>query len=118
MADAFIKLYKKLLDWEWYDDTNAVRLFIHCLLKANWRETRWHGITIGAGQFITSLPSLAEETHLSIKQVRTALDKLKSTGEVADKAYTKFRIITVNNWDAYQGAGRQKADKGQTKGNR
>ena len=116
MADAFIKLYKKLLDWEWYDDTNTKVLFLHCLLKANWKATKWHGIDLAPGQFITSLPSLAEETHLSIKEVRTALSHLKKTGEVADKGYTKFRIITVKNWDEYQVKGRQGADKGQTEG--
>lgn len=116
MAEAFIKLYKKLLEWEWYDDGNTFRLFIHCLLKANWKPTSWHGLNLHPGQFITSLPSLAEETHLSIKEVRTALNHLKSTGEVADKTFNKFRIITVNNWDEYQAKGRQGADKGQTEG--
>lgn len=116
MAEAFIKLHRKMLDWEWYDDPNTCRLFIHCLLRANWKACRWHGIEIRPGQFITSLPSLAEETHLSVHQVRTALEHLKMTGEVADKAFNKFRIITVNNWKDYQGNGRQTADKRQTDG--
>ena len=116
MAEGFIKLHRKLLDWEWYDDANTKILFIHCLLRANWESGSWHGISYGPGQFITSLPSLAEETGMTIKQVRTALSHLKKTGEVADKAFTKFRVITVNNWDEYQLEGRQRADKGQTKG--
>jgi DNA-binding transcriptional regulator YhcF (GntR family) len=107
MAEAFIKLYKKLLDWEWYGDTNTKVLFIHCLLKANWKATRWKGIDIQAGQFITSLPSLAKETRLSIQQVRTALQHLKSTGEITDKGNSKFRIITINNWSEYQAVNSQ-----------
>ena len=120
MADAYIKLSRNMLNWEWYDNQNTKDLFIHCLLKANWKPTRWHGIEIEAGQFITSLPSLADELQLSIHQVRTALDHLKMTGEVADKAQNKYRIITVNNWDKYQANGRQNgrqvADKWQTSG--
>lgn len=120
MAEAFIKLYKKMLKWEWYDDANTCRLFLHCLLKANWEQTRWHGIEIEPGQFITSLPKLAEELHLTIHQVRVALNHLKMTGEVADKGQSKYRIITVLNWDCYQGngrqSGRQVADKRQTSG--
>lgn len=116
MAEAFIKFYKKFLDWEWYKDTNTKVLFIHCMLKANWKETRWRGIVLKPGQFVTSLPRLAEETDLTIKQVRTALSHLKKSGEVADKSFTKFRIITVKNWDEYQSAGRQGADRGQTRG--
>ena len=116
MADAFIKLYKQFLDWEWYGDINTKVLFIHCMLRANWKDTRWKGVDLKPGQFITSLPSLAEETGLSIKQVRTALKHLKKTGEVADRTYAKFRVITVNNWDEYQAKGRQGAGKGQAKG--
>jgi 3'-phosphoadenosine 5'-phosphosulfate sulfotransferase (PAPS reductase)/FAD synthetase len=48
--------------------------------------------------------------------VDTALEHLKMTGEVADKVFNKFRIITVNNWKDYQGNGRQVADKRQTSG--
>ena len=107
MAEAFIKLYKKMLDWEWYDDNNTKVLFLHCLLKANWKPTKWHGIEIEPGQFITSLPSLAEETCLSIMQVRTALAHLISTGEITSKQQAKCRIITVNAWSDYQGDNRQ-----------
>ena len=116
MAEGFIKLYKKMLDWEWYDDPNTCRVFIHILLKASWKEASWHGVKIHPGQLITSLPSLAEETQLSIHQVRVALEHLKMTGEVADKGQSKFRIITVLKWDEYQGDGRQVADKWQTSG--
>ena len=103
MAEAFVKLYKKMLDWEWYDDNNTKILFLHCLLKANWKEARWHGVEIHPGQFITSLSTLAEETHLSVRQVRVALDHLILTGEVTSKSQSKYRVITVNNWCCYQG---------------
>ena len=116
MAEAFIKLYRKMLEWEWYDDPNTCRLFIHCLLRANWKACKWHGVEILPGQFITSLSSLAKETQLSVHQVRTALEHLKMTGEVADKTFNKFRIITVNNWDDYQGGGKQVAGKRQASG--
>ena len=107
MAEPFIKLYKKMLKWEWYDDTNTKVLFLHCLLRANWQETSWHGVTLKPGQFITSLPNLAKETGLSVRQVRVAIDHLKMTGEVADKSFNKFRIITVVKWDDYQSVDRQ-----------
>ena len=60
-----MKLFKKVLEWEWYKNTNTFRIFMHCLLKANWKETTWHGIQLKPGQFITSLQSLADETHLT-----------------------------------------------------
>lgn len=102
MADGFIKLYSKMLKWEWYDDINTKVVFIHCLLKANWKSGSWHGIKYDAGQFITSLPTLAKETKLSVRQVRVALDHLKLTGEVTDKRQANCRIITVVKWNEYQ----------------
>ena len=121
MQEPYIKLYKKMLDWEWYDDPNTMRVFLHCLLRANWKPGSWHGINYSAGEFITSLQTLAVETNLSIKQVRVALNHLIETGEVASKRQSKCRIITVNNWSLYQGQGNQKdsqrAIKGQDEGN-
>jgi len=120
MAEPFIKLYKKMLDWEWYDDPNTCRLFIHCLLRANWKSGSWHGISYELGQFITSLQTLANETHLTVKQVRTALEHLKATNEVADLRQSNYRIITVIKWNEYQCEGKPKgkprADQGQTEG--
>ena len=107
MSDAFVKLYKKMLEWEWYDDINTKVVFLHCLLKANWKSTSWHGISLEAGQFVTSLQNLADETHLTIQQVRTALLHLQSTGEITSKQQPKCRVITVNNWNEYQGDNRQ-----------
>lgn len=118
----YLKLYRKFVGWEWYQDVSTKVLFLHCLLRANWKPGSWHGVPYAAGQFITSLPKLSEETGLSIKQVRTALKHLKGSGEVADEGQANFRIITVKNWDRYQQKGRlsvsQTADEGQAKGSR
>lgn len=102
MAEPFIKLYKKMLKWEWYDDLNTKVLFIHCLLRANWQDTKWHGVTLKPGQFITSLETLSKETKLSVRQVRVALSHLKMTGEVTDFRQANYRIITVVKWGDYQ----------------
>ena len=118
MAEPFIKLYKKMLKWEWYDDINTKVLFLHCLLRANWESGSWHGIKYEPGQFITSLPTLAKETCLSVQQVRTAISHLKSTGELTDNQQGNCRVITVVKWSEYQGgnrpSNRQSTDDQQT----
>ena len=40
----FIKLSRKILDWQWYTDEHTKTLFIHCLLKANWKEGNFKGV--------------------------------------------------------------------------
>ena len=112
--EGFVKIDRRILDWEWYDDANTMRLFFHCLLRANWKAARWHGMTIEAGQFVTSLQTLSDETQLTISQVRTALEHLIMTGEITNKSHNKFRIITVVKWNEYQVDSRQTADKSQT----
>lgn len=126
MNAGFILLYRQITDWEWYQNPNTFRVFLHCLLKANFTDGRFEGHSIKRGQFVTSLPSLSKQTSLSIQQVRTALDHLKSTGEITDKAYSKFRVITVVKYDDYQkdnrqnnsqSTGNQQADNRQSTGN-
>ena len=100
--DAFIKLQRKMLDWEWYTDANTKAVFLHCLLKANWKDGRFRGHKVPRGSFVSGRKVLAEELNLSEQQVRTALEHLKSTNEVTIKSTSRFSIITVVNYDRYQ----------------
>lgn len=102
MDGGFIKIDRGILDWEWYSDINTTRLFIHLILKANWKDGRFQGQEIKRGSFVTSYPKLAEETELTVNQVRTSLSKLKSTGEITVKSQSKFSVITVKNYCLYQ----------------
>ena len=103
----FIKLNRKILEWEWFSDVCTRDVFIYCLLKANWKPGNWHGIEYKRGEFITSLPTISEDLGFSIMNVRTALKHLKSTGEITDKTYNKFRVISIKNYDKYQSDNRQ-----------
>ena len=98
----FVKLHRRLLEWEWYLDLPVRVLFLHCLLKANHKAKKWMGQIIQPGQFATSLKHLSEETALSQQQCRTALSKLKSTGEITSQSTSQYSIITVKNWKLYQ----------------
>ena len=107
MAGRFIKLYDKLLKWEWYKNTNTKVLFIHLLLRANYTDASFEGHKVLRGQLVTSLSSLASETGLTVRQVRVSLEHLMMTGEVASKAYPRYRVITIVHYDEYQSDGRQ-----------
>lgn len=98
----FIKIDKKILEWEWYKDEHTKNFFFHCLLKANSEDERFKGIVIERGQFIASLPALSNELFLTVNELRTAIKHLKSTGEITVKIYPKFSVFTVVNYDLYQ----------------
>lgn len=61
------------------------------------------GVTVRRGQLVTSYDTLAAELKLSNHSIRTAIKHLRATGEVASKIYPKFSLITVLNYDKYQG---------------
>jgi DNA replication protein DnaD len=98
----WIKIHRQILDWEWYSDNNAFRVFMHLILKANHKEKRYKGIELNCGSVITSRDILSFETGLSVQQIRTALDKLKSTNEITIKTSSKGTIIQVVNYAKYQ----------------
>lgn len=101
----FIKLFRQILDWEWYDDLPTCRLFIHLLLKANYAERNWHGQTIERGSCITSYATLASETRLSQEQIKRALKNLTKTGEIKRIATNKNTVICVVKYADFQGFG-------------
>ena len=95
-------MYRSFLDWEWYPDTNCVRLALHFILKANYQPKKWQGTVIDRGQLVTSRGQLAEETGLSQMQVRTTLDKLQKAGFLTKCTTSKYTIVTICNYDYYQ----------------
>ena len=100
--NGYIKLYRKMLEWGWYDDTNTKVVFLHLLLTANYKDTEWHGIPLKRGDVVTSIHQLATDLKLSDQNVRTALSHLKLTGEITSKPHTKFSIISIKNYNQYQ----------------
>lgn len=114
--ETWIKFYRKFTDWEWYRDTNTKAVFLHLMLTANWKPGRWQGEIIEAGEKITSLEKIADETGLSVKNVRTSLAKLVKTGEIEKKTANRYTRIRIVNYCVYQGSGisERQADGNQT----
>ena len=102
MKNGWIKLHRKLIDWEWYDDPNTLRLFLHILLKANHKTKKYRGVTIKPGQIMTGQDLLASELGLTRRNIRTSLTKLKSTNELTIKSSAKGTIIQIVNYVDYQ----------------
>lgn len=112
----WIKLHRKILKWEWYDSPSTKDVFLHLLLIANIEPAKWHGITVERGQVVTSLSSIAIQTGLSVKQVRTAIERLEKAQSVARSAYSKYTVFTVIGYDEYQERAQSAAIEGQAEG--
>lgn len=122
----YIKLHRQILEWEWYSDINTKILFLHILLKANFKDMVWRGININRGQLFTSITHLSSEIGISEKQIRTSLKKLKNTNEIDIQGASNGTMITVCNYETYQSLeildgeqmASERANEGQAKGER
>jgi hypothetical protein len=101
MYRGYFPLWRKIVDWGWYKDSNTKSVFIHLLLKTNREEKDYLGFTIYPGQCVTGRKKLSVDLGLSERQVRTALKHLKATNEITIKTTNKFSIITLNNYKKY-----------------
>lgn len=102
LSNGFVVLHRSLLSWGWHDDPATGWLFVNLILMANHAPAEWKGIKIDRGQLITGRKALAEQTGLSEQSIRTALNHLKSTGEITIESTNKFSLITLVNYRKFQ----------------
>lgn len=109
----YIKLDRNIMSWGWYKDPSTFKLWVHLLLAANINDHVFMGVEVHRGELASSYKSLAEQTGLSERSVRTAINHLKSTGELTVKRHPKFSVFSMPRYDYYQNnrqAPRQSAD--------
>ena len=100
----YIRLYRSLLEWEWFQDSATLHVFLFLLLSACFRPIRHAGVELAPGQLITSYSTICARTGLTLAQVRTALRHLKSTGEITQRTTPGFSLITLTNFSRWQTA--------------
>lgn len=98
----WIKLHRKLTEWGWYGDTVTTRVFLHLLLTANYEPSDYHGTRIEVGQAVYGRKELGAILDATENQIRTALEHLRSTGEITTKTTNKFSVATIVKWREYQ----------------
>lgn len=113
----WIKLHRDILKWEWYDDVPTKTLFLHLLLVANHEPQNWRGTVIDRGQVLTSRRKLARETKLSEQQIRTCLERLKSTHEVTLESTQRNTVVSICKYEDYQGKKREANPPGNPQSN-
>ena len=100
----WIKLYRKIEDWQWYTDYLMTHLFVHLLLVASaWPDVRTVN-GLGRGQVCITRRSLHEATNISDRSIRTCLEKLQKSKEieVIQKTTNRNHIITICKYNSYQ----------------
>ena len=102
MNDGFIVLNRRISSWRWWDMPNAVTLWLHILIGANWTDGYFLGQKIERGQLATSIHRLAEESGLHPNTVRHWLKKFEDEQQITLKSTNRYTLITVINYAKYQ----------------
>ena len=100
--EGWVKIHRKFLNWEWYQNTEMVRIFLHFLLSANHENNNWQGIIVKKGQVVIGRKKLSKTLGISQRTIRTCLSRLKTTNEITTETTNKYTIITLINWEKYQ----------------
>jgi len=98
----WIKIHRQFLNWEWFNKSEAVHLFLYLTLKANHKDGFWQGNEIKRGQLITSFGKISTDTNISLQTIRTLLKKFENTNEINIQTTNKFTTITICKYDSYQ----------------
>jgi len=109
--EGWIKLHRRLINWEWYNDSKMVHLLLHLIMSANHKDGKWKGVLVKRGETIVGLNKLKEQTGISVQSLRTCMNRLKSTSEITIKTTNKYSVVTILNYDSYQS---QEVDNKQT----
>nr|WP_297934950.1 hypothetical protein [uncultured Lachnoclostridium sp.] len=98
---SWIKLYRKLCEWNWYKSPHMVHLIVHFMLKG---EPILQSDGKVLWQLTTSYKMLNKETGMSIQTLRSCIKKLKNAGEIAVLVFPthQFSIVTLCNYNSYE----------------
>ncbi len=104
----WIKGYRKLLDNPLIFKPFYCHIWHILLLLAQhekthfiWANTKW---TLEEGQLMTGRKKLSELSGISESQIERILKYLENEQQITQIKTTKFRIITIVNWEKYQGS--------------
>lgn len=112
MDRGWIRVYRKSIESRVFQNEGLFKVWMWCLLKAN-HETKWVGVKTGRGvtevkvepgQFIFGRKKAAKELKMAPSTVQDRIRKLEKLQNLVTQPVTHYSIISIINWDAYQGA--------------
>jgi len=103
----FALIHRQFMDSRLYKDSQAVHLWLHLILKANYSpavvNTDVGEMMVGRGQMITGRPTLVTETFIPDNKVKSLLRSFESKGMLKVEAMgRKFSLITILKYDDFQ----------------
>ncbi|UOQ94060.1 DnaD domain protein [Halobacillus shinanisalinarum] len=102
----WIKLHRKILHSEIFENEKMLKVFIYCLTKSSHKEAETRvgrqKVQLEPGQFIFGRKKASAELNMNESTVRDYLKILQEDGVITIHSTNKYSVITVDNWAIYQ----------------
>ena len=93
MADGgWIKMWRSILDWEYFDIQHRRDIWIYLLLKADYKT----------GTVKVTYNELIKIANCTINQARADMSALQKSKQIACSRNGNFLSVKILNWEAYQ----------------
>ena len=117
-AEGYVKLWRMIMsDDRIFKDSETFHLCAYCIMRANYRRVEIpfnrQALLLERGQFVSGRDQISRDTGITEKRIRSRLEFLETIGFLARKKASRFTIVTVQNYDYYQGSD---SDEGPEKG--
>lgn len=98
----WIGLIRKFYNCSFYNDSNAVQMFLHIFLNAQREDKPYFDQITMRGQFRTSIKDIMQFLQISRKAARRSLDKLKAAGIIHVTSLRRNGVlITVREFSKF-----------------
>lgn len=112
--EGWIKLHRKIQRSSVFKNEGLLKTWLWCLLKAN-HEDAWIPISTGKGktevlvkrgQFVFGRKSAAKSLDMDESTVYKRMRKLENMGNCNTQSNSHYSIVTILNYELYQGSGK------------
>lgn len=106
MKNGWIKLYRGLLEHGIFQDAQVLQVWMYCLLRATYRETK---VTVGRqvvvlqpGQLLYGRKAVSQRLNMGEGKLRGIIEQLERMGCIGVESNHQYSVITVYHWQQYQ----------------
>lgn len=111
----FITLHRKIINSACFNDAELLKVWIWCLVRANHKDREivhaGQVIKLKRGDFITGRFEAIKELKTTTMKFRGRIALLEQLGQITRKVTNKYTIISVVNYDYYQGKDKKVTNK-------
>jgi len=120
MSEGYIKIHRKILESRAWANDGLLKVWLWCLLKANYKEA-WVTVKTGRsetevfinpGQFIFGRISAGKALKMPPSTVWKRILKLENMQNLNTERNTHYTLISIINWDTYQDGNKKSDNKG------